>query len=145
MDRPDPTYTPPSRLPSFEGFRILLAEDNFVNQEVVRGFLEGTSADLVVAKNGALALELFSQSDFDLVLMDVNMPVMDGLEATRALRNTAKGRSIPIVALTASATPEDAEQCYDVGMDAMMIKPIERMELLMVVAEQLMGRDEPTV
>ena len=71
-------HTSPTSPPAFEGVRILLADDNFVNQEVVRGFLDGTSATLDVAKNGEAALELFSQADYDLILMDVNMPVMDG-------------------------------------------------------------------
>jgi len=137
VDHADGNVTPPSQTPCFKGIRILLAEDNFVNQEVVRGYLEGTSATLDVAKNGKLALEMFSNTDYDLILMDVNMPIMDGLEATTRLRQSEKGRTVPIVALTASATPEDAERCFDVGMDALMIKPIQRMQLLEKLSKQL--------
>ncbi len=137
-------HTSPTIPPAFEGVRILLADDNFVNQEVVRGFLDGTSATLDVAKNGEAALELFSQTDYDLILMDVNMPVMDGLEATAALRRSPRGRTLPVVALTASDTPEDVERCYNVGMNTMLIKPIQRMQLLQTIAKQLKLPSKPT-
>jgi CheY-like chemotaxis protein len=105
--------------------RILLAEDNLVNQKVVLRMLEkfGCSAD--VASNGLEALEALHRQPYDLVLMDMHMPEMDGLEATKQIRRSlASERQPRIVALTAAALREDQEACLAAGMDAFLTKPV---------------------
>ncbi len=105
---------------------VLLVEDLAVNQEVARRFLERLGWDVTVAADGAAAVEAFGQRQFDLVLMDVQMPVMDGLTATREIRRLEPpGTHTPIVALTASAMSGELERCRDAGMDEMLTKPIE--------------------
>jgi PAS domain S-box-containing protein len=120
--------------------RILLAEDNAVNQMVLRAMLGrlGLAADPVV--NGAQAIQALQNIDYDLVLMDCEMPEVDGYEATRRIRNAATGslkRRVPIVAVTANAMPGDREKCLRSGMDDYLAKPIEPDELARVLAKWL--------
>lgn len=112
------------------GFHILLAEDNELNAEIAQTFLEGAGAKTTVAHNGEQALEIFQShapKTFDAILMDIMMPVMDGLAATRAIRNLDRpdAKTIPIIAMTANAFAEDAEKCIAAGMDAHIAKPVE--------------------
>jgi CheY-like chemotaxis protein/HPt (histidine-containing phosphotransfer) domain-containing protein len=111
----------------FAGKTVLVVEDNEVNREVVRRFLERLGCTPVVVHDGQAALDACSRQDFDLVLMDVQMPVMDGLEATRELRRreAGTGRRTPIVALTASAMSGELNRCLASGMDGLLTKPIE--------------------
>ncbi len=103
--------------------RVLVAEDNIVNQQVTRRFLERLGCTVELADNGLRAAELCAGSNFDLVLMDVQMPVMDGLTATREIRRTATGpRRTPIVALTASAMTDELDRCLAAGMDGLLTK-----------------------
>ena len=130
-----PTSQPSTHLPLRErrrGFRILLAEDNRVNQMLAVRLLEKRGHHVQVAGDGREALEELKTADFDLVLMDVQMPVMGGFEATAAVREMEKatGRHIPIVALTAHAMTGDRELCLAVGMDGYVAKPIHTEELL---------------
>jgi CheY-like chemotaxis protein len=113
------------------GFHILLAEDNRVNQMLAVRLLEKRGHMVEVAGDGSEALERLRTADFDLVLMDVQMPVMGGFEATAAVRETEKstGKHIPIVALTAHAAPGDRERCLAAGMDGYVTKPIHPEEL----------------
>jgi two-component system CheB/CheR fusion protein len=113
------------------GFHILLAEDNRVNQLLAIRLLEKRGHNVQVAGDGREALEKLRTADFDLVLMDVQMPVMGGFEATAAVRETEKstGKHIPIVALTAHAAPGDRERCLAAGMDGYVTKPIHPEEL----------------
>jgi PAS domain S-box-containing protein len=113
------------------GFHILLAEDNRVNQMLAVRLLEKRGHHVQVAGDGREALEKLGTADFDLVLMDVQMPVMGGFEATAAVRETEKstGKHIPIVALTAHAVPGDRERCLAAGMDGYVAKPIHPEEL----------------
>ena len=105
--------------------RILLAEDNKINQQVILGYLGHLGQTAAVAENGQVALELASRQDFDLVLMDMQMPIMDGIEATRRLREPeSRNRNVPIVALTANASEEDRRLCRDAGMTGFQAKPI---------------------
>ena len=115
--------------------RILLAEDNLVNQRVVQVMLEKRGYRVVVAGNGREALETLRKDTFDLVLMDVQMPEMDGLEATRAIRDTEQvsGTHLPVIALTAHAMKGDRDRCLAAGMDGYLSKPIPAAELLRTI------------
>ena len=117
--------------------RILLVEDNRFNQQVIAGYLKKTSHELGIAGNGREALTRLDEQVFDLVLMDVQMPVMDGLAATAAirLRERERGGHLPIVALTAHAMQGDREQFLAAGMDGYLAKPIDRVELLGIIRE----------
>jgi CheY-like chemotaxis protein len=107
--------------------RILLAEDNLVNQKVVVRLLEKLDFRVQVASDGRSALNAWQEGHFDLILMDCQMPIMDGYEVTRAIRSQEDGRSrIPIVALTANAMKGDEEICRAAGMDDYLTKPIDR-------------------
>jgi len=105
--------------------RILLAEDNLVNQKVAMGMLARMGHRITLAKNGLEALEQWRQNDFDLILMDVQMPEMNGLQATTQIRREeAVGVHVPIVAMTASAMSEDRDRCLAAGMDDFISKPV---------------------
>ena len=107
------------------GARILLAEDNMVNQEVALALLEEAGLRADVAANGAEALQLVQDTAYDLVLMDVQMPVMDGYAATRAIRALRGRERTPILAMTANAFDEDRRQCMLAGMDDHVAKPVD--------------------
>jgi CheY-like chemotaxis protein len=114
-----------------QGMRILVAEDNPVNQWVIRHQLDDLGHRVTLAENGQLALDQFSQGQFNLILMDIQMPEMDGYQATAAIRNLERNRGgrIPIVALTAHAHPDDERKCLDAGMDGYLTKPIDVADL----------------
>jgi signal transduction histidine kinase/DNA-binding response OmpR family regulator len=113
--------------------RILLAEDNAVNQRLAVALLEKNGHKVTVVPDGAQAVDLVQLRPFDLVLMDVQMPVLDGFEATQRIRQL--GMSIPIVAMTAHAMQGDRERCLSAGMDGYLSKPIQVKELLRVVGD----------
>jgi CheY-like chemotaxis protein len=115
--------------------RILLAEDNLVNQRVVLRVLEKVGHKVVVVGNGADAVETLKRQAFDLVLMDVQMPVMDGIEATKTIRQSEAltKAHIPIIALTAHAMKGDQERCIAAGMDGYLSKPIRAADLVSMV------------
>jgi PAS domain S-box-containing protein len=108
------------------GLRVLVAEDNFVNQKVIRRTLEKWGIEAQIANNGREALERLSREPFHLVLMDCQMPEMDGYEATRRIRayEQPRGLHIPIIALTANALSGDREKCLECGMDDYLTKPV---------------------
>jgi PAS domain S-box-containing protein len=109
---------------------ILVAEDNSTNREVARLFLERLGCEVTLADDGAAAVNACFTRNFDMVLMDVQMPVMDGLTATREIRRReGAGRHTPIVALTASAMTGEQERCLAAGMDDLLIKPLEELRL----------------
>jgi signal transduction histidine kinase/DNA-binding response OmpR family regulator len=119
------------------GRRVLLAEDNRVNQMFTQEVLRQAGVECVTAANGRQVLELFEKARFDLVLMDCQMPEMDGFEATRQIRARERagvraGR-VPVLALTANAVKGDPERCLDAGMDAYLAKPFESAELLRAI------------
>jgi signal transduction histidine kinase/CheY-like chemotaxis protein len=109
--------------------RILLVEDNPVNQLVAKGMLSKLDCEVVVTSHGGEALQQLERGQFDLVLMDCNMPVMDGYEATRLIRQSGKWPGLPIIALTANAMPEEREHCKNAGMNDYLAKPFHREEL----------------
>ncbi len=107
------------------GCRILLAEDNAINQEILVELLGDLSFSVDVAGDGAEAVRLAGSFAYDLILMDMYMPEMDGLEATRRIRQLPAGGRVPIVALTANAFEEDRRRCLEAGMDDHLAKPVE--------------------
>jgi CheY-like chemotaxis protein/HPt (histidine-containing phosphotransfer) domain-containing protein len=126
--------------------RVLLAEDSIDNQELLRTVLGNVGAEVEVVENGRLAVERAQTDAFDVVLMDMNMPEMDGYEATRRLRDC--GYSRPILALTANAMSGDCEHCLAAGCDAHLAKPIDRKLLIETVAQYASSKatqtDAPT-
>ena len=126
----DETLRAPTHLqPAPHRARILLVEDNPVNQLVAKGMLSKLGCEVMVAAHGGEALRQLAQHRFDLVLMDCNMPVMDGYEASRQIRQSELWADLPIVALTANAMPEERERCRTAGMNDYLSKPFRREEL----------------
>lgn len=121
----------PAAAPRRRPLHILVAEDNRTNQMVITKILEQAGHQVTLADDGAAAVDALRAARFDAVLMDVNMPVMNGIEATKLYRLAAIGRErVPIIALTADATPEAQSRCLEAGMDACATKPIEPRRLL---------------
>jgi PAS domain S-box-containing protein len=115
--------------PNLKGRRILLVEDNDVNREVARELLAQTGASIALAANGEEAVAMVKRERFDCVLMDIQMPVMDGETATRLLRSNPALRDLPIIAITASALVGDRDRCIAAGMNDHIVKPIQVPEL----------------
>jgi two-component system sensor histidine kinase/response regulator len=122
--------------------RILLAEDNLVNQQLAIRLLQKMGHSVMLANHGKEALDLFEKNSFDLVLMDVQMPEMDGFSATIAIREQEKitGRHLIIIAMTARAMKGDRESCLAAGMDDYISKPVHRKELNAVILRNLPNR-----
>jgi CheY-like chemotaxis protein len=119
-------------------WRILLAEDNKVNQLVARRLLESRGHCVTVVDNGRAAVSSALTGGFDLVFMDVQMPEMDGLEATAEIRKReTHGRRLPIVAMTAHAMKSDRDRCLEAGMDGYVMKPVQPAELDRAIAEAM--------
>ena len=121
----------------FRGSRILLVEDNEINQMVAEEILTQAGMNVTIADNGAEALDILHEQPFDLVLMDIQMPEMDGLTATRHLRADPQFADLPIIAMTAHAMSDDRQKSLDTGMNAHITKPINSMELFGVISEWL--------
>ena len=117
--------------------RILLTEDDPVNQKVMLFMLHGQKHEVVVANNGKEAVDKAAKEKFDIILMDINMPVMDGYKATAAIREKEKktGEHTPILAFTALAFKDDREKCLAVGMDDFVVKPVQMNELFKVIGK----------
>ena len=123
---------------SIDKLRVLIAEDNRTNQIVIKSMLKKEQMTLKFANNGKLAVEAFEGEKPDLILMDISMPEMDGLSATRAIRNlegSVKKEHCPIIALTANAMADDRETCLDAGMDDYLAKPVNKTALLKLIAQ----------
>jgi CheY-like chemotaxis protein len=118
-------------------------EDNAVNREIAVAVLDGFGAETDTAENGEEGLQAFLGKDYDIIFMDVRMPVMDGLEATRRIRASGKAdaRAVPVVAMTANAMREDREESCKAGMNGHIAKPLDVDELKRIVYEMLYGRD----
>lgn len=117
--------------------RILLVEDNPINQEVAQELLHEVGLEVDIAVNGQQAVHQFTRKDYDLILMDMQMPVMDGIAATRAIRQTQRGRSLPILAMTANAFGEDRQRCLDAGMNDHIAKPVDPSNLYTMLIKWL--------
>jgi CheY-like chemotaxis protein len=112
---------------------VLVAEDNRVNQRVICRVLQKHGHSVTVAENGEDAVQRFREQPFDLVLMDLQMPVMGGLEAARRMRGFARSRSTPIFAVTARAEESDKQNCLEAGMNEYLTKPLEVKKLLQAI------------
>jgi signal transduction histidine kinase/CheY-like chemotaxis protein len=121
--------------------RLLLAEDNLVNQKVVLAILRKKGYRIDVANDGREALAKLNSTPYDLVLMDVQMPILDGLEATRAIRREARWDRLPIIAMTAHAMNGDRERCLQAGMNAYISKPVQPAHLIATIEKQLAADD----
>lgn len=114
----------------FSGKKILVAEDYFVNQEVTQDILELMDFSVDIAENGKEALEKYESGTYDAILMDIQMPEMDGFQATAEIRKKeGNSKHTPIIALTANALSGDREKCLEAGMDDYISKPIEAVKL----------------
>jgi len=133
--------TKPDRdLDQFRGARVLLVEDNELNQEVAMGLLESTHMTIDVADNGEVAVRMVGEHEYDLVLMDMQMPVMDGIAATKAIRSNPRFNALPIVAMTANAMEGDRDRCLQAGMNDHVSKPIDPDALYAAVARWVKPR-----
>jgi CheY-like chemotaxis protein len=137
----------PAALPSFLGRRILLVEDNLVNQRVAQRALQKLAAEVTIANNGAEALERIAETAFDAVLMDCQMPVMDGFTATRRIRDAeaarGNGAHLLIIALSANVMSEDRAECIAAGMDEHLAKPLDTSRLADCLTRNLKVEPSP--
>jgi signal transduction histidine kinase/ActR/RegA family two-component response regulator len=129
--------------PFLEQKEVLLVEDNTINQKVAQAMLEKMGYKVNIAFNGFEAVNALQHKNYSLVLMDLQMPVMDGYEATRTIRSSGRvlNCEVPIIAMTANATKEDQQQCLDAGMDDFVPKPVER-KLMMDILKRWLPFDE---
>ncbi|MCK5295138.1 MAG: response regulator, partial [Arcobacteraceae bacterium] len=114
-----------SKITTLKNSNILLVEDNIINQEIILGILENSGINIDTANNGKEAVDMFSKNNYELILMDLQMPIMGGIEATQIIRTTKNGKDIPIIALTANAMKEDVQRTKDAGMNEHLNKPID--------------------
>jgi signal transduction histidine kinase/ActR/RegA family two-component response regulator len=137
---PEIAHKPGSASQEASQCKILVVEDSLVNQEVVKEFLEAVDCQIVIAANGQEAINFTESQEYDLILMDCQMPIVDGFEATRRIREREKekrcGRT-PIIALTANAYESDREKCLDVGMDDFLSKPFAPVDFEKTVTKWL--------
>jgi signal transduction histidine kinase/DNA-binding response OmpR family regulator len=124
-----------AQLPRFPGLRVLVAEDNAINSQVVEELLTEAGASVTLAGNGREAVEQLDNATFDAVLMDAQMPELDGYEATRQLRRDERHANLPIIAMTAHAMAGDRERCLEAGMNEYLSKPIDEAQLFNVLAQ----------
>ena len=126
------------------GARVLLVEDSKLNVMVAKGLMEDAKLAIDVAENGQVAVQKVQAGNYDLVLMDMQMPVMDGIEATRAIRADARFVTLPIVAMTANAMASDRERCIEAGMNDHVAKPIEPAALFAALRRWIRPRERST-
>ncbi|OYU68357.1 MAG: histidine kinase, partial [Burkholderiales bacterium PBB5] len=132
----------PAALP-LQGFHVLLAEDNPVNQEVALDLLQGMGLTVDLADDGRQAVQRATERAYDLVLMDMQMPDIDGLQATRQIRALDAYRHTPILAMTANAFADDRQRCLDAGMNDHVTKPVDPRALQAKLQQWLSGRASP--
>jgi CheY-like chemotaxis protein/HPt (histidine-containing phosphotransfer) domain-containing protein len=140
LDATKKIVKPAIQLPSYAGKKILIVEDNKINQKVIVAKLSKFGITTDIAENGQIALDKWGQNTYDLILMDCQMPVMDGFIATRHIRSIETNMDLPhqmIIALTATAIEGDRDKCLAAGMDAYLSKPIIDEQLIEVLAQRL--------
>lgn len=124
---------------SFVKLNILIAEDNVINQKVAMINIRQLGHNVEVAVNGRMAVEMFKSGNYDAILMDIQMPVLDGLEATTEIRKLEEENRvknpIKIIAVTANALKEDRDKCYEVGMNDFIAKPFKADDLIKALAK----------
>jgi PAS domain S-box-containing protein len=141
-ESPEPVQAGPAfDIDRMRGARILLVEDNEINQEVAIGQLEDAEAFVDLAENGEIALRMIRDNDYDAVLMDMQMPVMDGVEATRIIRTNPRFETLPIIAMTANAMASDRILCLEAGMNDHIAKPIDPDQLFGVLLRWIKRSD----
>ncbi|WP_435547203.1 response regulator [Desulfobacterium sp. N47] len=128
-----------------KGFRVLVAEDNITNQEIALAILEEAGLVVKIVNNGKEAVDAVRESQFDALLMDIQMPVMDGYEATRQIRKDAEFKDLPIIAMTAHAMKGDEEECLKAGMNGYIPKPVSQDMLFNVLWRELKNREKPDI
>ncbi|GAB4272718.1 MAG: hypothetical protein Kow0065_21830 [Methylomicrobium sp.] len=144
---PEPTgrhhSSSPSTSKSLKGKRVLVVEDVALNQQVAKGFLQKIGLEVVIANHGGEALEWIKKMPFDAVLMDLQMPVMDGYEATRQIRQLPEGADLPIIAMTAAAMVHDQKACLAAGMNDHLSKPLQSKQILDALTRWIKADAEP--
>ena len=138
-----PSLPPAQALAAIRGARVLVVEDNAINQQVVRELLEDAGLQVETAGDGAQALQRLEHADYDCVLMDLHMPVMDGYEATRAIRARPEWAGLPVLAVTASAMAEDRLRVKEAGMDDHVGKPVVPEVLYQTMLKWIAPRAQP--
>ncbi|WP_232679146.1 hybrid sensor histidine kinase/response regulator [Nocardioides sp. R-C-SC26] len=151
LDRLAPVSTPPlmhspPTQPAAAAHSVLVVEDNPVNQMVATGILRGMGHLVAIAQHGEEALDLLAKNTYDVVLMDVQMPVLDGYEATRTLREreSTTGRHVPVIAMTATAVDGERERCLAAGMDDFLTKPVDPGALATLLDRWVQSGEQPT-
>ncbi|KZM42017.1 hypothetical protein OA92_12315 [Marinomonas sp. SBI22] len=127
----------------YQGRKILLVEDNALNRQVAQGLLKETLANIDLAVNGLEAIEKLTKQDYDLVFMDIQMPLMDGFTATKKIREHARWKDLPIIAMTAHATASDKEKCLNAGMNDYISKPIDPLSLAKILSSWIKEKNQP--
>jgi CheY-like chemotaxis protein len=125
------------------GARVLLVEDNEINRQVAQEILVGAGLEVSLANDGQEAVNAMNESEYEAVLMDIQMPVMDGYEATAAIRSDPRFRDLPIIAMTAHAMTGDREKCLEAGMNDHVTKPIDPEQLFLTLGKWIRADGEP--
>lgn len=147
MDKTEHACTPPDDSATCSGIRVLLVEDNPINCKVMARYCQRLGCDVVMAANGVEALRRIEEGTFDIVLTDIHMPDMDGMELTRAIREHENGsvRNIPVLVISSSSDPEDFIRYRDVGADGSIPKPFEMEDLQHALDIHAKGHTPPDV
>ena len=130
---------------TLQGCHVLVAEDNKINQQVAQELLTQAGLMVSIANNGKEAVEMVTQEPFDAVLMDIQMPEMDGFEATKILRSKPEFKTLPIIAMTANAMAQDREKCLEVGMNDHIPKPIDPDHMFKILSQWVVPKDDKKI